>query len=164
MDNAIRFNVIEMSSIGRLIIQACNLGFAMHNRVMNLLGRGVIKNLSTEDLVRGKDDLVLVDVRSPSERGVSMIPGAITAEHYESTRDQYADKTVVPYCTVGGRSYLYSRKLARQGIITLNYRASILGWCQAGLPLQSPDGEATQRVHPYWNLFPLPDNYEAVKR
>ena len=155
--------MIDLSPLGRLVLKASDFGFGFHNRVMNMLGRGAIENLSTQELVRKKDDVVLVDVRSPSARGVSVIPGAITAEHYESSRQQYAGKTVVPYCTVGGRSYLYSRKLARQGVTTLNYRDSILGWCHAGLPLQSPDGEPTSRVHPYWNIFPLPSEYESTK-
>ncbi|WP_168567132.1 hypothetical protein [Crateriforma spongiae] len=63
--------------------------------------------------------------------------------------------------TVGGRSYLFARKLVAKGIDAVNYHASILGWCHAGLPLETPDGESTNAVHPYWRIFRVPDQYDV---
>ena len=105
--------------------------------------------------------IILVDVRGEAERSVSRIPGSITADEYESNRRRYADKIIVPYCTVGGRSYLYARRLVEAGTASNNYRASILGWCRSGLPLETADGQPTRRVHPYWRIFSVPDDYEA---
>ena len=41
--------------------------------------------------------LVIVDVRSPKERQVSMIPGAISAEDFERNREAYKSRRIVSY-------------------------------------------------------------------
>jgi len=104
---------------------------------------------------------VLVDVRSKSEQAVSRIPGALTQQQYEAEVEALAKRRVVVYCTVGGRSYLYARKLVAAGREATNYRDGILGWCRAGLPLESPDKHPTTAVHPYWRIFHVPDPYEV---
>ena len=45
--------------------------------------------------------VVLVDNREQTGRDVSMIPGAISAQSFESDIEKYADATVVVYCTIG---------------------------------------------------------------
>lgn len=45
-------------------------------------------------------NIVLVDVRSPAEIAVSMIPGAISISEFEASRDQYRSAEVITYCTV----------------------------------------------------------------
>ena len=92
---------------------------------------------------------------------MSRIPGAITRQEYEDKADELVDRQVVAYCTVGGRSYLFARKLVAGGVDASNYRDSILGWCRDGLPLESPNGKATNEVHPYWRIFRVPDAYEV---
>lgn len=104
---------------------------------------------------------VLVDVRSEAERAVSRIPGAITPQEYEKEAASLAGRHVVAYCTVGGRSYLYARKLVAEGVNATNYRDGILGWCREGLPLESPDKQPTKAVHPYWRIFHVPDQYKV---
>jgi rhodanese-related sulfurtransferase len=90
-----------------------------------------------------------------------MIPGAITRDEYEAAVKSLAGRRVVVYCTVGGRSYLYARKLVATGVEAANYRDGILGWCRVGLPLESPDKNPTNAVHPYWRVFNVPDQYEV---
>jgi rhodanese-related sulfurtransferase len=51
--------------------------------------------------------VVLVDVRTPAEQNVSMIPTAIRKETFERTRDAYTDHTIVAYCTIGYYIRLY---------------------------------------------------------
>ncbi|MGB7328134.1 MAG: rhodanese-like domain-containing protein [Rubripirellula sp.] len=104
---------------------------------------------------------VLVDVRSRAEQDVSRIPGAISQQEYQVGAADLAGRRVVTYCTVGGRSYMFARKLVATGVDASNYRASILGWCRAGLPLESPDGSETNAVHPYWPIFHVPNQYEV---
>ena len=108
------------------------------------------------------DATVLVDVRSPAERAVSTLPGAITPEEFESRRDELGDCTVVAYCTVGARSSTYARRMGRKGIPVLNLEGSLLAWTHAGGDLT--DGSApTNRLHvfgPKWNL--TADGYEGV--
>ncbi|WP_417746991.1 rhodanese-like domain-containing protein [Rosistilla oblonga] len=130
------------------------------------LGRPAVETISTAELHAAMNSSqsppVLVDVRSDAERAVSRIPGAISHQEFEaSSDDKFAGRRVVTYCTVGGRSYMYARRLAASGIDAANYRDSILGWCRAGLPLESPDGDATNAVHPYWRIFHVPDRYDV---
>jgi rhodanese-related sulfurtransferase len=105
---------------------------------------------------------VLVDVRESHERRVSMLPGAISQQDFERDRDRYRSWVVVPYCTIGLRSGLYTRALRQQGFEARNLAGSALAWAHAGLLFEA-DGKPTRRVHVYgsdWNL--LPQAYEAV--
>lgn len=107
-------------------------------------------------------DFVLVDVRSPREQGVSLIPGAITKERYEDNVKAYAGKTVIPYCTVGVRSEQYAKKLLAKGVEVLNYKESIIGWCKESLPLVTLDGQQTNVVHTASSQIAAPSGYKAV--
>jgi rhodanese-related sulfurtransferase len=109
-----------------------------------------------------KADFVVVDVRSDSEIKVSMIPGAISKAEYEQDRSKYEGRTVIPYCTVGGRSGAYAKQLAAKGVKVKNYRGSILKWVEAELPLVTPDGKPTNRVHTYSDRYRVPAKYEQV--
>ncbi len=105
---------------------------------------------------------VLVDVREPHERRVSMLPGAITKEDFERNSTRYRSWLVVPYCTIGLRSGLYTREIRDRGFEVRNLAGSALAWAHAGLPFEA-SGKATRRVHVYnadWNL--LPSGYEPV--
>ncbi len=105
---------------------------------------------------------VLVDVRTPAESSVSVIPGAITKSEYEKNLDRYRDRTVIAYCTSGYRSGQYAEKLASQGIKVKNFKGSILGWCRAELPLVTPQGEPTNQVNTYSSKNRVPSKYKAV--
>ena len=110
-----------------------------------------------------KERIVLVDVRTPQERAVSIIPNAISKDDFESAPAQYAGRTVVTYCTIGYRSGLYAKELEERGIPATNLKGSILAWVNDGLPVVTADGNLTRRVHVYgprWSL--LPDGYEPV--
>ncbi len=111
-----------------------------------------------------KADFVLVDVRSAEETKVSMLPGAITLQDFEANRDTYRQRTVIPYCTIGGRSDEYSRLLIKQGFTVKNYKGSILDWIKHKLPLVDPDGQSTRRVHTYDKRYKVPEGYEQVLR
>lgn len=103
-----------------------------------------------------KRPAVLVDVREPHERLVSMLPGAITWEDFERNSARYRSSLVVPYCTIGVRSGHYTRTLRNQGFEARNLAGSALAWAHAGLPFEA-EGKATRRVHVYdagWNLLP----------
>lgn len=107
-------------------------------------------------------DFVVVDVRSDAEVSVSVIPGAITKAQYELERKKYEGRTVIPYCTVGGRSGAYAKELAKMGVKVKNYKGSILKWIDAGLPLVTLDGQPTNRVHTYSDRYRIPAKYEQV--
>lgn len=107
-------------------------------------------------------NFIVVDVRDPREYNVSIIPGAITKEQFEKNKAQFANATIIPYCTVGGRSAQYSRELAAQGVKVINFKESIIGWCEAKLPLVTLDGKSTQRVHTYNSRNRVPADYQPV--
>jgi rhodanese-related sulfurtransferase len=107
--------------------------------------------------------VVLVDNREREERDVSMIPGAISAQSFESDIEKYADTTVVVYCTIGDRSGHYTKKLRSRGIDAYNLKGGVLAWAHAGGTFVDGHGNTTNRVHVYgakWNL--LPEDYSAV--
>lgn len=110
----------------------------------------------------------LVDVRTPAERRVSALPGAIALAELErrlaaAEEDDEQEVEYVLYCTIGKRSSEQVRRLARRypraAPRLANLRGSILAWAHAGLPLAD---QATV-VHCYarpWAL--LPEGYEPV--
>ena len=119
-----------------------------------------IRSLQTvEDF---QDRFVIVDVRAKGETDVSVIPGAITKTEFENSIEQHDGKTVVVYCTVGYRSGIYAKQLQRDGWDARNYKGSILDWCGNALPVVTPDGKSTCRVHTYDFSYPLASGYVAV--
>lgn len=109
-----------------------------------------------------QSDFVVVDVRSDAEVNVSIIPGAITKAHYEKNRQQYQGRTVIVYCTVGRRSGVYAKQLAKNGVKVKNYQGSILKWVEAELPIVTLSGKPTNRVHTYSDRYRIPSKYEQV--
>ena len=105
---------------------------------------------------------VIVDVRNKVETDVSIIPGAITLAEFEKTQKDHHGKNVIAYCTVGYRSGLYAKELRKKGWIAWNYEGSILDWCNSGLPVETPDGQRTTRVHTFNSSYVLAAGYQPV--
>ncbi len=152
-----------MPQLEHMLIRLCDGGFGAIERVHRWLGRPHVGTISTSELhsqmTAETSKPVLVDVRSLAEHSISRIPGAITQADYEADVDSLAGRPVIAYCTVGGRSYWYARKLVAGGIDAVNYSDGIMGWCRADLPLETPDIQPTAAVHPYWPIFRVPDRY-----
>jgi rhodanese-related sulfurtransferase len=134
-----------------------------YGRMKRFLFRGQPEISVAEWLARPTErPAVLVDVRELHERRVSMLPGAIAKQDFERNSARYRSWLVVPYCTIGLRSGLYTRELRCRGFEVRNLAGSALAWAHAGLPFEAR-GKATRRVHVFnadWNL--LPEGYEAV--
>lgn len=116
-----------------------------------------IESVTVEELVelqQGSRQVVLVDVRKPKEMKVSMIPGAIDAKAFKREAESYREAIVVPYCTVGYRSGLFTHELQQEGWDVRNLEGSILAWTLAGLPLEDAQGPTT-RVHVYGRTWDL---------
>ncbi|KAG2490534.1 hypothetical protein HYH03_010928 [Edaphochlamys debaryana] len=104
--------------------------------------------------------LLVLDIRTPEEQQVSVLPGPWTLTQAEFERrgpEAFRGRRIVCYCTVGLRSGMYAAALRRRhGLDARNLRGSILAWTQAGLPLVDPkDGAPTRRVHVYSRQFEL---------
>lgn len=116
-----------------------------------------------KDYKKDQDRFVIVDVRTPKEQEVSMIPGALTQKEFEAKRDGLEDKRVIVHCTIGFRSGMYVKKLKEEGYDAENLAGSLLLWTHEGLPLVDKEGEPTKKVHVYgsqWNL--VREDYEGV--
>ncbi len=124
-----------------------------------------VRSVQAAELVArmGGEEWVLVDVREPEERAVSTLPGAVSAEAFETDPERWAGRPVVAYCTIGYRSGLWAKEMAQRGVEVLNLAGSLLAWTHAGGELVAPDGTPTRRLHVYgrrWNL--AAEGYETV--
>lgn len=105
--------------------------------------------ISTEDLKKALDtdlDMVLVDVRTPSE--IPKLGGSIKASQnvniprgwleYRITRVALSkDTPIVLYCGGGVRTPMAADTLQKMGYTNVkNYSAGFMGWKNAGLPIQ----------------------------
>ena len=107
-------------------------------------------------------EVVLVDVRSPEEIAVSIIPGAITQQEFAANIEQYKNSIVVAYCTIGYRSGKYADLWRQQGIRLLNLEGSLLAWSHSDGKLVNSKGQ-TNKVHVFsrqWQL--IADDYQPV--
>ena len=116
-----------------------------------------IESITVEELLqlqKGTTEVVVVDVREPQEMEVSMIPGAIDTATFQRDAQSYREAIVVPYCTVGYRSGLFTQELQKAGWDVRNLEGSILAWTLAGLPLENTEGP-TKRIHVYGRAWDL---------
>lgn len=120
-----------------------------------------IRQLQSDETQR--DRFVVIDVRSKAETDVSMIPGALTKTEFEESIDQHQGKTIIVYCTIGVRSGKYAAELSRKGWQAMNYKGSILDWCENKLPLKTHDGKRTNQVHTYSARYSAPQDYISVR-
>jgi rhodanese-related sulfurtransferase len=106
--------------------------------------------------------IIVVDVRTPEERSVSMIPNAIAKAEFEQHLDLYRNgEMIVVYCTIGYRSGKYAQKYPNNSNI-YNLEGGILAWSHSGGKLTNPQGH-TNKIHVFGDRWKLtPNNYEAV--
>lgn len=158
--------------LGEACILASNLAFEIVDFLWGIVSRKHAAPITTEQLQQilcnDPQSIILVDVRSDEERQVSMLPHAISLEDFRKLDLSSShplgtpQRLIIPYCTLGGRSYWASRTLLREGRAVRNYRAGIIGWTRANLPLVTPDGVPTNRLHRYWTWFTVPECYDTI--
>ena len=114
-----------------------------------------VPQISCETLVkwlRGNISVLLIDVRSNEEFGVSHLRDAINLRTAHDIRQAIAqrkpDKTIL-YCSVGFRSSRTAHILGQQGCTgVMNLEGSIFQWANNGRGVYQ--GEVpVQKVHPY---------------
>lgn len=118
--------------------------------------------ISPDELHNRMDrDIVLLDIRSPAEQKISVIPGAILTdyENFEATEfdDLSRQDTIILYCSVGYRSEKAGEKLHEIGFKhVLNLYGGIFDWKNRGYEVVGQDGNATDSVHTYneaWSKY-----------
>jgi rhodanese-related sulfurtransferase len=90
-----------------------------------------------------EDDAQLVDVRVGHEWEAGHISGAVhlpLEELPERVGELDPERPVVLYCRGGTRSSMAAEALAAAGFDAVKLREGIVGWSEAGLPLDPEDG------------------------
>lgn len=90
-----------------------------------------------------EDGAQLVDVRADHEWEAGRIAGAVhlpLAELAERTGEIDEDRPVILYCRGGNRSTMAAEALAAAGYEAVKLSDGIVGWAEAGLPLEPDDG------------------------
>jgi len=107
-----------------------------------------IKAQEVMDYVSQNDDVVILDVRTPMEYGISHVPGAVNInvqdESFEDLVGQLdSDKTFIVYCTknpAGGRSMTALAKMKALGFKELvSLEGGHVAWSEADLPMSGKD-------------------------
>jgi rhodanese-related sulfurtransferase len=89
----------------------------------------------------------LIDVRADHEWEAGRIPGAKhlpLAELAERTGEIEQDRSVVLYCRGGTRSSMATEVLSAAGYDASKLTGGIVGWEEAGMPLEPPGGYAAE--------------------
>ena len=96
--------------------------------------------VEAKQLIDSRQDLMIVDVRSPQELKEGAIANSALIPFWQILRGQQTlprDKPLLLVCAVGGRSYAVGQILHRQGYPELySLTGGIAAWEKAGLPLK----------------------------
>ena len=131
------------------------------------------KSNHVESSVVSDNSVILVDVRSAVERKLSMIPGAITAEEFETMFKKdlksYQSRLIIPYCTIGFRSGKYGTNLKKSyGFTNVRNGEGIILWTHSSTShLVTKVGGVevkTTDVHTFGSAWDLAaDHYDTVQ-
>lgn len=104
---------------------------------------GAFVSVSPEEaaeLMRTREDLAVVDVRTLKERKRAAIKGSIHIPMDDIFRGEVElspERPILLYCAVGGRSRSAAIRLQQKGFTELyNLRGGIVDWIKAGLPVE----------------------------
>jgi len=99
-----------------------------------------ITSLDAQNLLKGKKNVYLLDVRTPQERSQGFIPGSVLIPINEVERrlnEIPKNRPVIVYCAVGSRSRPVAQALAGMGYGEVyNMRDGIMGWYRNGYQIQ----------------------------
>ena len=123
-----------------------------------------VPSLAPDEFVeqRQQEEWSIVDVRSPQEQSVSIVPAARSREAFEAAAEP--GTRVLVYCMSGFRSASYVRALRARGIEAYSLAGGLLAWAVAGKTLVTPDGRPTCKVAAWDGVErALPPGYQAVE-
>jgi rhodanese-related sulfurtransferase len=115
--------------------------------LQSLLGFRSATNIAQVDafqlneLLDEKDDLLLLDVRSPQEyqydghiEGSRLLPLQVLMQRYQELPK---DRQIIVICRSGSRSQAACEQLSRLGYSNVkNFRGGMLSWKRAGFPVR----------------------------
>ena len=127
--------VLLLATLISLQVTACNAGEL--NRIDNISQQNLLTKIET------KQNLLILDVRSPKEYKEGHIPGAINIE-YDQIADRineianYKNSTVVVYCERGVRANVAEKTLASAGFKSiLHLEGDMSAWRKSNLPIEN---------------------------
>jgi rhodanese-related sulfurtransferase len=95
--------------------------------------------LEAKALIESRNDLVLVDVRSPEEFQGGSLPGATLIPFWDFAKGRFElpkDKPILLVCAVGGRSLACGQILASKGYREVyNLKGGLDAWAEQRVPL-----------------------------
>jgi len=116
------------------------------------MAEGTVPDITPQELVKLKEEVILLDARELEEYQVSHIPNAIWVGYDDFTLDRVKDlsktATIVTYCSVGYRSERIGEKLQKAGFENVNnLKGSIFRWMNEGYPVVNMKALETDEVH-----------------
>jgi rhodanese-related sulfurtransferase len=126
--------------------------------------------VSVADMQDLPKNYILLDAREKAEYEVSHIQNAIHIGYdnldMQAIEDISRDTAVIVYCSVGYRSEKVGEKLLKMGFHKVsNLFGSIFEWANRDLPLHTPDGDITHRLHTFderWSKWVTNPKIEKV--
>lgn len=127
------------------------------DRKLKSLYKNTVPLIHTAELVKqinGKNNIILLDTRSPEEFQISHLPNArfLDYDKFNSKSVIPVDKnaTVIVYCSVGYRSERVGEKLIEMGYKNVtNLYGGIFDWVNTGETVVNRSDVATDSVHTY---------------
>lgn len=98
-----------------------------------------ITPLEADTLLKARNDVVFLDVRTPRERAAGSIAGSQLVSIWDIIKGRLSlpkDKAILLVCAVGGRSYMAGQILSQRGHSEVyNLSGGINAWYKQGLPI-----------------------------
>ena len=130
---------------------------------------GILENISNELFAEKiKDDVLILDVRTPDETQLGIIEGATLINIYDDDFETKIDlmeksKPILVYCASGGRSSQAATILAEYGFMEVyNLEGGLYGWQNAGFPVTEAKNDLTSFKMTEEDLFALKRNEEII--
>ena len=122
------------------------------DEMATLMARGSVKDMTIQELIQVKEEVILLDAREKEEFEISHIPGAIWVGYDDFSIERLKgidkNKPVVTYCSVGYRSERIGEKLQKEGFTNVqNFEGSIFRWMNEEQRVVNKDNQITNKVH-----------------
>lgn len=126
--------------------------------------------ISTEDLYKLRNEVILLDARELEEYNVSHIKNAIYIgyKNFDQSKLNHIakDKKIVVYCSIGYRSEKIGEQLKKMGFKNVyNLYGSLFAWVNRGYEVVDVNNKITYRVHGYdakWAKWITNKQYKKV--
>lgn len=140
-----KLSMIGLAAILTLGMVSCGNSQDQSDKTAGQSDVTIAKNLNVNEfveLIKSRDNAIILDVRTPSEVAAGSIEGRIAIDYYavdfnEQINNLDKDAPVFLYCAVGGRSGDAMRKMKKMGFKELyNLGGGIRAWQSQGKPVK----------------------------